>query len=437
MRKRVAITGMGVVAPNAIGLPAFEKAIRSGVSGVRFHAELQDLGFRCQIAGEPQITPEIIAEYFTPLERRGLKSSGIVYGVIAGIEAWSDAGLTPFEEEDPESGIVMGTGILGVEKLHEAFKFIDQGNVKRLGSTSVLQTMSSGISAFLGGKLGCGNQVTTNSSACTTGTESVLIGYERIVSGKAKRMLVGSCGESGPYVWGGFDALRILPYGYNDHPEAACRPMSSSAAGMVPGSGAGALVLEDLDHAIKRGAKIYAEVLGGCVNSGGQRNGGSLTAPNSRAVISCIKKALIQAQVDASEIDSINGHLTATNMDVLEIENWTKGLGRKGDYFPLINSLKGMTGHCLSASGSLECVASVLQINKGFVFGNRNCEDLHPKISKIVDKAKVLTETQNRDVNIVAKASFGFGDVNAVIVFKKFGSINPRPDLIRKNGSYE
>lgn len=420
MKKRVVVTGMGVVAPNAIGLPTFETAIRKGESGVRFHPELQQLGFRCQIAGEPQIQEELLSEFFTSLERKGLKSSGIVYGVMAGMEAWKNSGLSPSQDEDPTSGIVFGTGILGVEKLHEAFGLIDQGKVKRLGSTSVLQTMSSGISAFLGGKLGCGNQVTTNSSACTTGTESVLMGYDRIAWGKAKRMLVGSCGESGPYVWGGFDALRILPYQYNDRPKAACRPMSATAAGMVPGSGAGALVIEELEHAKARGATIYAEILGGAVNSGGQRNRGSMTAPNPRAVIACIKDALKESQVQASEIDAINGHLTGTGMDINEIENWTLALGRKGKEFPLINSLKGMTGHCLSGAGSIECVASILQISKGFVFGNRNCEDLSPVISELINSDRVIQETRNFKPHIVAKASFGFGDVNSVLLFKDF-----------------
>lgn len=422
MKKRVVVTGMGVVAPNGVGLSTFESALRKRENGVRFQPELQRLGFRCQIAGQPEIEQEKLEEFFTPLERKGLRSSGIIYGVIAGMEAWRDAGLVPEENEDPDSGIVFGTGILGVEKLHEAFALIDQGNVKRLGSTSVLQTMSSGISAFLGGKLGCGNQVTTNSSACTTGTESVLMGYDRIVAGKAKRMLVGSCGESGPYVWGGFDALRILPYQYNDEPEAACRPMSATAAGMVPGSGAGALVIEDLEQAKARGATIYAEILGGAVNSGGQRNQGSMTAPNSRAVISCIKDALKESQVEASEIDAINGHLTATAMDIREIENWMQALGRKGREFPLINSLKGMTGHCLSGAGSIECVASILQISRGFVFGNRNCEDLNPAIAELIDSDRVIRETCNIEPQIVAKASFGFGDVNAVLIFKNYNN---------------
>ncbi|AVR46368.1 beta-ketoacyl-ACP synthase [Christiangramia fulva] len=422
MKRRVVITGMGVASPNAVGLADFRNAIREGRSGIRFFPELEKLKFKCQIGGKPEISEKMLQEYFSPLQLRGLNSSGIFYGVIAGKDAWKDAGLLIEEKEKPDwnSGIIFGTGILGVDKFREAIHLIDEGKTRRLGSTSVLQTMASGISAYLGGILGCGNQVTTNSSACTTGTEALLMGFDRISSGKAERMLVGSCADDGPYVWGGFDAMRILPANYNSTPEKASRPMSESAAGFVPGSGAGALLLEDLDSAKKRGAKIYAEVLGGEINSGGQRGGGSMTAANDEAVQRCIVKALENCSLKKDEIDGINGHLTATKGDVTEIKNWVNALGRKGKDFPLINSLKGMTGHCLSASGSIECVASVLQLSDNFIFPNINCEDLHPEIVKLITSENIPRETLQTEVKTIAKASFGFGDVNAVVIFKKY-----------------
>lgn len=422
MNKRVVITGLGVAAPNGVGLEDFEVALRRGTSGIRFHKELKELNFSCQIGGKPEISEEKLKEYFTPLQLRGLNSSGIQYGVIAGTDAWKDAGLEkkPDDETDWDSGIIFGTGMSGVEKFREAIHLIDAGKTRRLGSTSVIQTMASGISAYLGGIIGCGNQVTTNSSACTTGTESLLLGYERIKAGKAKRMLTGSCSDHGPYIWGGFDAMRILPGNYNQNPEKASRPMSSTAAGMVPGSGAGALLLEELESAKARGARIYAEVLGGEVNSGGQRNGGSMTAANPEAVNRCIKQALKNSNVSAEEIDVINGHLTATTKDPVEIQNWKSALGRRKADFPYINSLKGMTGHCLSASGSIECVAAVLQVKKEFIFANVNASDLHPEISKMVAEEKIPRKTINRSFDILAKASFGFGDVNAVVVFRKY-----------------
>lgn len=474
MGNRVVITGLGVAAPNGVGIPAFTHAIKTGTSGIRHFAQLAELQFSCQIAGMPEVPEELQLKYLDPLELRNFNSSGILYGLIAGIDAWKDAGLpfhgtspkasqdivggtsskgpektagetssktpqdtvggispkspekasgeTPANGNDPdwESGVIFGAGSSGLDKLREAIYKVDNLQVRKLGSTVVPQTMASGISAWLGGKLGLGNQVTTNSSACTTGAESVLMAFERIKNGQATRMLAGSTSDAGAYIWGGFDALKVCTYKHNDSPAKGSRPMSASASGFVPGSGAGALLLESLDSALARGATIYAEVLGGHVNSGGQRGDGSMTAPNSIAVQRCITQAIAQAGITGADIDAINGHLTATGKDSLEIENWSKALGRAGKDFPYINALKGMVGHCLSGAGSIELVASVLQLKEGFLFPNINCEDLHPEISAIIDEACVPRELINVNLNIIAKASFGFGDVNACVILKKY-----------------
>ncbi len=422
MKKRVVITGLGVVAPNGVGVKDFTQALKTGKSGITFHQELKDLNFSCQIGGIPQISDEKKSQYFTNLQLRGFNSSGILYGCIAGIDAWKDAGfeMNPESELDYDTGLIFGTGTSGIEKFREAIYKLDDKQVKRLGSTVVVQTMASGISAYLGGMLGLGNQVTTNSSACTTGTEALLMGYDRIQAGKAKRMLVGSCSDHGPYIWGGFDAMRVMTYKHNENPGQGSRPMSATASGFVPGSGAGALVLESLDSALERGAKIYAEVLGGEVNSGGQRQGGTLTAPNAKAVQRCIKKAIENSGLEPNQIEVINGHLTATSKDGLEIENWTKALGRKGTDFPYINSTKSMIGHCLAAAGAIECVASVIQLKDQFIAPNINCEDLHSEIENLITSESIPTHIIERSFNVLAKASFGFGDVNACVLFKKF-----------------
>lgn len=422
MTKRVVITGLGVVAPNGVGVETFTQALKNGTSGISFHQELKDLNFSCQIGGIPPISDELKSKYFTDLQLRGFNSSGILYGCIAGIDAWKDAGFTvnSDSELDYDTGLIFGTGTSGVEKFREAIYKLDDGNVRRLGSTVVLQTMASGVSAYLSGMLGLGNQVTTNSSACSTGTEALLIGYDRIQNGKAKRMLVGSCSDHGPYVWGGFDAMRVMTYKHNTEPEKGSRPMSATASGFVPGSGAGALVLESLESALERGAKIYAEVLGGEVNSGGQRNGGTLTAPNADAVQRCISRAIENAKISNDEVDVINGHLTATTKDALEIQNWSEALNRSGKDFPYINSTKSLVGHCLAAAGAIECVASIIQLKEQFIAPSVNCEDLHPEIEKLLHRDMILQTSQQHDFNIIAKASFGFGDVNACVLFQRF-----------------
>lgn len=421
MHKRVVITGLGVVSPNGVGLSAFTEAIKNGTSGIKHDPELERLQFACQIAGKPELTDELISRYMNDLERRNFNSTGILYGIIAGMDAWQDAGLSiaPADEPDWDSGTIFGTGTSGIDKFREAIYKVDDLQIRKLGSNAVIQTMASGVSAYLSGKLGLGNQVSSNSSACTTGTESILMAYERIKSGQAARMLAGSTSDSGPYIWAGFDAMKVCTFKHNDDPENGSRPMSASASGFVPGSGAGALVIESLDSALSRGADIYAEILGGYLNSGGQRGTGSMTAPNSMAVQRCIRAALENSGISADQVDAINGHLTATSKDALEVQNWAAALGTKPENFPYINSLKSMTGHCLSAAGSIECVASVLQLKHGFIFPSINCEDLHPQIAELVNKNNFQKQIVNQNINILAKASFGFGDVNACIILKK------------------
>ena len=422
MRNRVVITGLGVVSPNGVGVPEFTEAIKNGVSGIRFFPELKELNFSCQLGGQPIISEEKKREYLSELQLRNFNSSGILYAIIAGMDAIKDANLKPADPDaEPlwDLGIIFGAGISGVEKFREAIHKIDDKNVRRLGSTSVVQTMTSGASAYLGGLLGAGNMVTANSSACATGTEALLMGYEHIANGKATYMLCGSTSDYGPYIWGGFDAMRVTTYKNNDSPENAAGPMSAEASGFVPGSGAGAYVLESLENAQKRGAKIYAEVLGGAINNGGQRGDGSMTAPSGIAIQKCIQAALKNSNVSADEIDYINGHLTATVKDPDEIENWSLALDRRGDNFPYINSLKGMVGHCLAASGGIEIVSTILQLHNNFIFPNINCETVHPKIASMISDEKIPRKQLSKSLKTVVKASFGFGDVNACVIFKK------------------
>lgn len=419
---RVVVTGLGVCAPNATNIPAFKHAIKNGISGITHQPELEALNFSCQVAGKPKLNEQEIAQYFTALELKNLKSSGITYGVMAGLDAWKDAGLPISDAQEPDwdSGTIFGTGTSGIEKFRWAINKIDEMEIRKLGSSVVVQTMASGVSAFIAGKLGLGNQVTTNSSACATGVESILLAYDRIKSGRAVRMLAGSTSDSGPYIWGGFDAMKVCTFKHNSDAERASRPMSATASGFVPGSGAGALVLETLESALARKAPIYAEILGGDSNSGGQRGLGTMTAPNPDAVQRCIKQAIKNAGISAEDIEVVNGHLTATSKDALEIENWKAALGASRENFPYINTLKGMVGHCISAAGSIECVASVLQISEGFIFPNINCEDLNPEIRDLVDTDKIPLKLLNKTFNYMAKASFGFGDVNACIILKKY-----------------
>lgn len=419
---RVVVTGLGVVAPNAVGVSAFAKALQEGTSGIKFNQQLANLNFGCQIAGTPQIPQYLIDIYLTPLQQRGFKASGMLYGIIAGKQAYADAGLliAPKEAAHEGLGIIFGTGQSGGDKFREAIHLIDEGRVRRLGSTSVIQTMSSGISAWLAGELGAGNIVTSNSSACSTGTEATIMAYERIAAGKASQVLVGSTSDSGPYIWGGFDAMRILPTSFNQQPEVASKPFCAHAAGFVPGAGAGAMVLESLESALERKASIYCEVIGGAINAGGHRGDGSMTAPNGVAVQNVIQLALKDAAITSTQVDAINGHVTATGKDAYEVMNWSRALGLKGDRFPMMNSFKSTIGHCLAAAGSIELVGSVLQLKNQKIYGNHNIDHIHPEIENIIEPDKIPTTTKAAAISILLKASFGFGDVNACVVLKRY-----------------
>lgn len=419
--QRVVVTGLGVLAPNGHGLDAYEKALRAGTSGIRFIEKLEELKFGCQVGGVPQGVDELKHKYL-PEEDLLAMNQAMTYTAIAGMDCWRDADLreiSPASDVDWDTGAIIGAGIGGLDTVGEKLiPKVDAKRVRRLGSTLVEQVMASAVSAKLGGILGLGGQVYTNSSACTTGTEAIANAYIHIREGRAKRMMAGGAEGSTPYIWSGFDGMRVLNTKSNDAPEAASRPMSATAAGFIPGSGAAFLMLESLESALERGVRIYAEIGGANVNCGGHRGGGSMTAPNPEGVIRCVQAALADAGISANEVDAVNGHLTATFADPKEIENWSKALGRSGDDFPLINSTKSMIGHGLGAAGGLECTATVLELYNGFIHGSLNCEDLHPEIESI--KNRVVHQTQDFDGKIIAKSSFGFGDVNGCIIFRKW-----------------
>lgn len=412
---------MGAIAPNGTGLKNYKEALKEGKSGIRFIERLQELNFSCQVGGVPEGIDDIKKDYFSDEDLLAMNDNMIFAG-IAGIDCWKDAGLgavSPDSETDWDTGAIIGTGIGGMDTIVEKLvPKVNKGKVRRLGSTLVEQVMCSSVSAKLGGLLGLGGQVTTNSSACTTGTEAIANAFLKVKSGQSKRMIAGGVESSSPYIWAGFDGMKVLNSSSNDKPEEASRPMSATAKGFIPGSGAGLLMLETLDSAEARGAKIYGEIIGAHVNSGGHRNGGSMTAPNSEGVVRCIREAMCMAKIGPQDVDAINGHLTATFADPKEIENWRAALEVAPENFPKINSTKSLIGHSLGAAGGLESVATVLQLHEGFLHGSLNCEDLKPELSEFSNS--VIHKTEDFEGKIIAKSSFGFGDVNGCLIFKKW-----------------
>lgn len=418
--ERVAITGLGVVTPGAIGLPAFEALLRSGRSSIAFDPRLETLQFSCRVSGQCPLTPEDLARALTPLEQRRLTSSGLRFALLAGEEALRNSGVPRgLTTPDVRRSVVFGGSIPSMDVLRDAFALTDAGKVRKLGSSTVELQMPSTPAAHLAARFTAGGAVTSNAAACATGTEALILGYQRIVRGEADAVLVGSTEAESPHLWAGFDALRVLSHQYNSDPTRASRPLSASANGFVPSGGAAALVLERWSSAVARGAPIWCEVLGGAVNCGAQLQGGSLTAQNPYAARRCVHDALTHARVQPSEVDAISGHLTATRADPAEVACWSDVLERQGEAFPLLNAPKSLWGHALSASGAIELVACAVQLRRGFLHASLNCEDLHPDVLARIDPAKVVRETTTPEqLRIIAKSSFGFGDVNACALLR-------------------
>ncbi|MCE7044572.1 beta-ketoacyl synthase [Dyadobacter sp. CY312] len=424
LNDRIVITGMGVVAPNAIGLHDFHIAIKTGKSGISFISELEKLKFRCQVAGVPPISETDNTEFREKYRLANLKSTGILYGIMASVEAWRDAGLPEPDRCNPDdhTGCIFGTGSNGVEATSYGIEILESVGVHGGDGCNFLQVLNSGVSAYIGYLLGLGNQTTSNASACNTGTEALIMAANRIKMGLAERMIVGSSESDSPYVWAPFDSMFATAQGFNATPEKASCPMSKNATGFVPSSGAGAFIVESLSSAKERGARIYAEVLGGQINSGGQRGDGSMTLGNQKGIVKCIQDTLRVTNVRPEEIDFISGHLSSTIGDIREIQGWSTALNLPEKSFPYINATKSMIGHCLSASGAIETVGTILQLYHGFIHPSINSEDVHPDVEKLISPDSIPQTAIERTLRIAAKISLGFGDVNSCVILERWGN---------------
>jgi 3-oxoacyl-(acyl-carrier-protein) synthase len=425
MTRRVVVTGMGIVAPDALNIQEFRAILKEGRSVISHVEDLEEYGFRCTVGGVADLSryePEDWYEYFD----MPMASNFIKLAAVAGVQAWLQSGLPlpPYDSDsiDWDSGMIIGSGVAGVEVIvNKVGPLTRQKKVKKIGSYAIQNTMLSGAAAHLSAILAIGNQVYSNSSACSTGTESIIEGFYKIKYGQASRMVVGSSEGYSPFTWAPFDAARVLNIQHNDQPREASRPMSASAGGFVPGSGAGVLILEELEAAKERGAPILAEILAGSANSGGQRGGGSMTFPNNEGVVRCIRQTIEQAGIPPEEIDLINGHLTGTKGDYVEVKNWVEALQVSRNDFPMIQAPKSIFGHALAAAGSLESIAVILQLTDGFIHPSLNCKDLQPQIADLIDEDKIPRQNREAtDLRTIIKASFGFGDVNTCLIFRKW-----------------
>jgi 3-oxoacyl-(acyl-carrier-protein) synthase len=420
VNQRVVVTGLSVIAPNGVGYSNFTKSLVAGISGIQYIPELKEIGMKCNIGGIPFLSEDFKESLLPYSIRSRIISSTLEYGFLAGIQAWKDAGLNVYDKVNWDDGVIFGSqssdGLLSKDIVYSIYQ---DKNIRKIKGRSAEQAITSSVNAYLSGYIGLGNCSISNSAACATGTESILMAFNQIRRGESRRILAGSSEGNNPFIWSTLEKIRALNIEDNNDPEKASKPLSNDAKGLVPGCGSAALVLESFTTAKERGAKIYAEIIGGSRNSGGQRDGGNMTKPNPIGIIKCIQSAIDDANIESHQIDLISGHLTATYADTLEVKSWAEALNLRNENFPYINSVKSMTGHCLAAAGSIESVACISQISNKFIHPSINTGKLKPEILEYISHSKVPKKSIKNNNNYVIKANFGFGDVNACLVFKK------------------
>lgn len=400
--RRVVVTGMGIVSSIGNNTQEVLASLREGRSGIAFAEDYAKLGFRCQVHGAPALNPEEV------VDRRALRflGTGAAWNHVAMEQAIQDAGLEAHEVSNERTGIIMGSGGPSTRTLVEAADIARTKGPKRIGPFAVPKAMSSTASATLATWFKIKGVNYSISSACATSNHCIGNAYETILAGKQDVIFAGGCEELDWTLSMLFDAMGAMSTKYNERPQAASRAYDKNRDGFVIAGGAGVLVLEELEHAKARGAKIYGEIVG----YGATSDGYDMVAPSGEGAVRCMRMALQSVKVP---VDYINPHATSTPVgDEKEIEAIREVFG---DKCPPISATKSLTGHSLGATGVQEAIYSLLMMNNGFVCESANIEELDPAFA---DMPIVRERLDNVTLGCVLSNSFGFGGTNATIVMK-------------------
>jgi 3-oxoacyl-[acyl-carrier-protein] synthase-1 len=401
--RRVVVTGLGVV--SSIGVSANEvlASLRDAKSGVRAAPEYAELGFRCQVQAAPEI------EWESMVDRRAARflAQGTAYGHIAMEQAIRDSGLEEGEVSHERTGLIVGAGGPSTRTIVEAAETTKTRGPKRIGPFAVPKAMSSGPSATLSTWFKIKGLNFSISSACATSAHCIGVGFEQIAMGKQDLVFAGGCEELDWTLSALFDAMGAMSTNFNDRPQVASRAYDKDRDGFVIAGGAGIVVLEELERAKARGAKIYGEITGYAANSDGY----DMVAPSGEGAVRCMRMALEQAGGRA--IDYLNPHGTSTPVgDQKEMEAVRQVFGDKA---PLISSTKSLTGHSLGAAGAQEAIYCLLMMNNGFAAESANIENLDPAFEGL----PILRKRADRELSTVMSNSFGFGGTNATLVMSR------------------
>ncbi|MFL5209009.1 MAG: beta-ketoacyl-ACP synthase I [Microvirga sp.] len=403
--RRVVVTGMGIVSSIGNNTQEVLASLREARSGVVKAADYEKLGFRCQVHGAPTLNPE------EAVDRRAMRfhGGGTAWNHVAMDQAIRDAGLEDDDISNDRTGIIMGSGGPSTRTVVEAADTARAKGPKRIGPFAVPKAMSSTASATLATWFKIKGVNYSISSACATSNHCIGNAYETIQIGKQDIIFAGGCEELDWSLSVLFDAMGAMSSKYNDTPASASRPYDVSRDGFVIAGGAGVVVLEELEHAKARGARIYGEIVG----YGATSDGYDMVAPSGEGAERCMRMAL--AAVD-TKVDYINPHATSTPAgDPPEIEAIRKVFGT-GDKCPPISATKALTGHSLGATGVQEAIYSLLMMQNGFICESANISELDPVFA---DMPIVRKRVDNAKLGTVLSNSFGFGGTNATLVFKR------------------
>jgi 3-oxoacyl-[acyl-carrier-protein] synthase-1 len=404
MMRRVVITGMGIVSSIGNNKQEVTEALKQGRSGVEFCEEYKEYGLRSQIHGQIHIDIEDIIDR----KVRRFMGDGAAFNYIAMQEAIEDSGLEQNQVSNIKTGLIMGSGGPSTNNLLNAFDLLREKGIKRVGPYMVTRTMSSTNSATLATPFGIKGVNYSISSACATSAHCIGNAAELIQLGKQNVVFAGGGEEVHWTMTMLFDAMGALSSKFNDTPELASRAYDASRDGFVISGGASVLVVEELEHAKARGAKIYAELVG----YGASSDGYDMVQPSGEGAARCMLQSL--EGVDG-KLDYLNAHGTSTPIgDTKELEAIAEVFG---DNVPRITSTKSMTGHALGAAGSNEAVYTLLMFDNDFIGPSINIQELDAK----AEGMPIVTELiENAGLNTVMSNSFGFGGTNATLVFSRY-----------------
>ncbi len=413
--KRVVITGMGIVSPVGSGVEYAWKNILAGKSGIAKITDVDVSDLPCQIAGVPMrgtepgmFNPDIVVE---PREQRKMDKC-ILYGVVAADEAIRDAGLDTYDGDKDRVGVSMGSGIGGLNTIYENCIELANGGARRISPFFIPKCIINMAAGHISIRYGLRGPNVAMVTACATGAHSIGEGVRLIQHGDADIMVCGGCeGAVGRIGIAGFSAMKALST-RNDNPTAASRPWDKGRDGFIMSEGAGVLVLEEYEHAVARGAKIYAEVAGYGLSGDAHH----ITAPaeNGEGGARAMMAALRDAGLSPADVDYINAHGTSTGLgdlgELAAVKNMFGGTGA------CMSSTKSMTGHLLGAAGAVEAIFCALAIRDGVVPATINLDD---PIDEVGDFDLVPHTAKKRKVDVALSNSFGFGGTNASLVLKR------------------